>query len=422
MSPGRRSILNPPMPVSPANATRASVTACIIARDEEERLPACLASVAFCDEVVVVDSGSTDATVAIARAAGATVVEERWHGFAVQRNIALDHAHGDWVLEIDADERVSDRLREEIEAFLAAPPAGVGLCGLPLRDHFLGRALGPSAKYPKYRHRLFRRDAYRHDERRTVHEGLVPHGPVHPFTGDLLHLLAGDWNEALRDAWRYARLETAQLDPGTPIPRIVLAAFVRPSVKLVYRLAVDGGWRDGLHGLAKVGLDCAGDAIAWLGLLGRRRSAAAAVPATAEAEAAVSGTAGAQAGPAAAEAAPPSPPTPDGPPRLVGVAYGGAADRAASWLAAAAQAGADVALVTPCDGNGPVRRRALASQGPFALTRALDAETQLRDVDAVVPFGRRARVALRLVPGTVRGAAHDVGERDDPARAGARRG
>jgi hypothetical protein len=411
------------MPVSPATATRASVTACIIARDEEERLPACLASVAFCDEVVVVDSGSTDATVAIARAAGATVVEERWHGFAIQRNIALDHAHGDWVLEIDADERVSDRLREEIEAFLAAPPAGVELCGLPLRDHFLGRALGPSAKYPKYRHRLFRRDAYRHDEHRTVHEGLVPHGPVHPFTGDLLHLLAGDWNEALRDAWRYARLETAQLDPGTPVARIVLAAFVRPSVKLVYRLTVDGGWRDGLHGLAKIGLDCGGDAIAWLGLLGRRRSAAATAAADpAAAASAAPDAAAAPVGPAAAETAQPSPPSPGGPPRLVGVAYGADADRAASWLAAAAQAGADVALVTPCAGNGTVRRRALPSQGPFALTRALDAETQLRDVDAVVPFGRRARVALRLVPGTVRGTTHGVGEHDDPARAGSRDG
>lgn len=426
MSRGRRSILMPPMPVSSATATRASVSACIIARDEEERLPACLASVAFCDEIVVVDSGSADATVAIARAAGATVVEERWHGFAVQRNIALDHAHGTWVLEIDADERVTPALRAEIETFLAAPPEGVALCGLPLRDHFLGKPLGPSAKYPKYRHRLFRRDAYRHDERRTVHEGIVPHGPVHPFSGDLAHVLAGSWREALRDARRYARLETAQLDPATPVARIAFAAFARPAVKLVYRLAVDGGWRDGWHGLAKIGLDCGGDAIAWLGLLGRRRRLAAAasapqtaapatpeVPPPATAEVASSAT---------AEALPPV--VPDGPVRLVGVAYGGAADRAARWLAAAARAGADVALVTPvADDGGAIRRRPLSSSGPLALTRALDAEAQLREVGTVVPFGRRARLALRLVPRTLRGtAAGAVGEHDDPDRVGGRRG
>ena len=64
-----------------------------------------------------------------------------------------------------------------------------------------------------YSHRLLRREAYRHDEQRTVHEGLVPHGPVHPFEGDLLHLLAVNWREALADAWRYARLEAGRSTP-----------------------------------------------------------------------------------------------------------------------------------------------------------------------------------------------------------------
>ena len=90
---------------------RATVCACIIARDEEERLPAALASVAFCDEVVVVDSGSRDRTVELAREAGARVIEHPWHGFGVQRNVALDNATADWVLEVDADERVTPRLQ-----------------------------------------------------------------------------------------------------------------------------------------------------------------------------------------------------------------------------------------------------------------------------------------------------------------------
>ena len=169
---------------------RATITACIIARDEAENLPGCLASVAFCDEVVLVDSGSSDATREIAARAGAQVIENPWRGFAAQRNVALAHAGSDWVLEIDADERVSPALRIEMERFLESPPRGVTLAGLPLREVFLGRSLGPSAKYPKYRHRLLLRGSHRHDERRTVHEGLVADGPVHPFAGDLMHLVA----------------------------------------------------------------------------------------------------------------------------------------------------------------------------------------------------------------------------------------
>ena len=174
--------------------------------DEEARLPVALESVAFCDEVVVVDSGSTDRSVEIARAAGAVVVENPWPGFGAQRNVALDHATSDWVLEIDADEHLSPELQSEIRGFLAAPPANVDIAALPLRHHFLGAWLGPSAKYPMYRMRLLRRGAYRHDEDRAVHEGLWPFTPPHPLAGDLEHELAGTWREALRDTWRYAAL------------------------------------------------------------------------------------------------------------------------------------------------------------------------------------------------------------------------
>src|SRR4051812_37368195 len=170
----RASAPRPPAGLPSGPVTRLS--ACIIARDEQAHLPDCLASVAFCDEIVVVDSGSRDATREIARAAGATVVDQPWLGYGAQRNVAIDHAAGAWILEVDADERVSPELRAEIEAFVADAPAGVDLGGLPLRDVFLGRPLGPSAKYPKYRHRPFRRHAYRHDQHRAGHEGLIPAG------------------------------------------------------------------------------------------------------------------------------------------------------------------------------------------------------------------------------------------------------
>src|SRR6476661_3928264 len=98
------------------------LTVIVITRNESARLQACLDSVAFASEWVVVDSGSTDATVEIARAFGArTTVTQDWPGFGAQKNRALDLATGDWVLSIDADERVTPELRASIEAAIANP-------------------------------------------------------------------------------------------------------------------------------------------------------------------------------------------------------------------------------------------------------------------------------------------------------------
>jgi hypothetical protein len=379
--------------------TTATISACIIARDEEQSLPDCLASVSFCREIVVVDSGSRDQTVAIARAAGATVVEQPWLGFAAQRNVALARASGAWVLEIDADERVSPALRAEIEAFLEDPPAAVTLAGLPLREIFVGHPLGPSGKYPKYRHRLLLRGAHSHDERRTVHEGIVPDGPVHPFAGDLIHLLALSWGEAIRDAWHYARLEAGQLGaPRTPAA-VLKGALLRPSAKFLYRLLIDGGWRDGAAGVAKIAIDCATDAVVWMryaaGRHGHERGESG-VPADQH-----YGSWKARRGPL----------------RVVALAGDEAHTAAAArWLATAAALGADVALLStvvaiPAEG---VRLRRLDAFGPLSVIRGLEAEEQLRTLDAVVAFGRRASLVLHAVPGDLRGHMRDVTSELDP--------
>jgi Glycosyl transferase family 2 len=368
------------------SAGRETLSACIIARDEEARLPDCLASVAFCDEIVVVDGGSRDGTVALAREAGAKVVEKSWLGFAAQRNVALDHATGDWVLEIDADERVSPALREEMTRFLAAPPRGVDMGGLPIRQQFLGAPLSLSAKYPDYRHRLFRRGAYRHDERRTIHEGLWPRGPVQPFSGDLAHVLAVSIGEALRDTWAYARAESAQLRPPAGARGYAEGILLRPPAKLAFRLIVGGGWRDGWRGFLRIGLEALSDALVWCRALARRRSAAG----TAVEAAAGSHFSGVER---------------NGPARLVGVAGGaGSAGRASSWLQGAARAGADVVLVTDApDAGAALCVHPLPALGPFRLVRALEAEHQLRPVDAVIPAGRAEQRRLRLVPRALRG-------------------
>jgi hypothetical protein len=364
-----------------------TLTACVIARDEEQRLPACLASLEFCDEVVVVDSGSRDRTREIAREAGALVIENPWRGFAAQRNVALDAANGDWILEIDADERVSPELAREVRALLESWPAEIRMAAIPSRDLFLGRTLGPSSRYPRYRHRLFRRDAFRHDEARTVHEGLWPDGRTPALEGEFHHLLASSWREAVRDAVGYARLDAAQ--HSRPGARETLAGiFLRPVAKFAYRLLIYGGWRDGWQGLVRIWLECIADSYA---VVLRVRGGA---------------LRGGEEG--LGQHAPRL-----GSVRLVGVALAPHAARLLiPWLEQAAEAGADVALIGVA-GPGEVAfpRRHLDGRGLGALARALDAEDQTRPIDALVLAGRRERLLLRLAPRSLRGEVDPL----DPA-------
>ena len=365
------------------------MSACLIIRDEAEHLPGCLASLSFCDEIVVVDGGSSDASPQIAAAAGAQVLRHAWRGFAAQRNVAILAAHGDWILEVDADERVTPELRDEILAFLAAPPPGIDIAALPLREIFLGRALGPAAKYPMYRHRLFRRGAYLHDEARTVHEGVWPRGPVWAFAGDLEHRLPSRLRVALRDRWAYAQLDAVQASqPGSPAA-LLARLTLRPAAKLAYRALLGGGWRDGWRGLVRIGLDCVSDAMVCAGVLARRRS--------------LEGRGARLPGQHAH-----TPGQRHGPVRLVGVALGRRATATtAAWLIAARAAGADVALVTDAPGAAgtaalPVRR--VKRRSPLSVLQALDAEAQLRDIDALVTPGSGTRTLVRRLPPLLRGA------------------
>lgn len=393
--------------------SRPTLAACVITFNEEERLAQCLASLAFCDEIVVVDSESTDRTVAIARAAGARVTVRPWPGFAAQRNAAIDLARADWVLEVDADERVTADLAAEIRRFVDDPPDDVDLGALPIRHRFLGRDLGPSAQYPAYRRRLVRRGRLRHDERRLVHEGFAQGERVHGFAGDLTHRLADTWGEALGDLGRYARLEAAQAPPGRPSPAAVAVGLLgRPLAKAAVRLTLFEGWRDGWRGAAKVGLDAGSDALVWWHRLTApsRRDADRPEPIrplTAQTPDEVRpGSPWGHFGLSVARG---------GPVRLVAVAAPREAAAAAAWCVEAAAAGADTTLVTTAiprvveavAGAGGLRVRRPRGLGPTNLARALAVEQQLRPIDALVARGRVGAVLART-PRPLRGGAATV--------------
>jgi hypothetical protein len=163
-----------------------AISAVLIAQNEERHLADALASVAFCDEIVLVDSGSTDRTREIAEKAGArVVVSAPWPGFVAQRDLAVRAARHDWVLPLDADERVGMALREEIEALRARGFEQSGY-RIPRVAYYLGRWMRGTDWYPDWQLRLFdrTRGGWQGD---LVHESVRVDGPVGRLHGELEH-------------------------------------------------------------------------------------------------------------------------------------------------------------------------------------------------------------------------------------------
>lgn len=184
------------------------LSAVIITLNEEAHIGACLDSVAFCDECIVVDGGSTDATVDIAAHKGARVVSRPFDGFGAQKNFAVAQASGDWILSVDADERVEPALADAIARALAAPVHdGYELSRL---SYFCGRAMRHSGWYPDWVLRLFRRDRARFTDD-LVHERVICDGRVGRLSGTLHHHSVERLEQALSRVDRYSTAGAAML-------------------------------------------------------------------------------------------------------------------------------------------------------------------------------------------------------------------
>jgi len=183
------------------HAHQLSVT--IITKNEAENIRACLESVAWADEIIVVDSGSSDDTVKICNEMGAKVyVTEDWPGFGIQKNRALPHATGVWVLSLDADERVTPELRSEIETVINEPGEFAGF-RIPRLSSFCGRYMRHSGWYPDYVTRLFRRGTAEFSND-LVHESLLVNGAIGKLGNPLIHNTFSDLEELLAKINQYS--------------------------------------------------------------------------------------------------------------------------------------------------------------------------------------------------------------------------
>lgn len=225
-----------------------TLTAAIIARDEAAHIGACLDTLGFADEcLVLVDAATLDATGEIAAARGARVEQRAFENFAAQRDAALAFASGDWVLFVDADERVTAALEAEIRATIAAPAGRRGFW-IPRHNVLLGRIVRHAGWFPDYQLRLLERAAAHFDPLRPVHEEAIVDGPVGHLREPLVHFNYGSLTEFVRKQERYSRLDAERwlLAHGRPRMRAVLGQPVREFWRRYVTLR---GYREGALGL-----------------------------------------------------------------------------------------------------------------------------------------------------------------------------
>jgi len=239
---------------------RSTLSVAIVTLNEEGNLPRTLNSVRFADEIVLVDSGSTDRTVEIAAGYGVKVFSEPWKGFAGQKNFAIERCSGDWVLSLDADEELTEELRVEIGRMLdadgqTAPPVDAYL--VRVRHIFLKRWMRYGGYYPDLKMRLFRRFAtdgspQRFTER-VVHESVSVKGRVETMESDLLHHGYPNLGIYIEHMNRYSSLGAQILASKEKVSRSGVAfcwnVALVPGLTFAWNYIFRWGFLDGREGL-----------------------------------------------------------------------------------------------------------------------------------------------------------------------------
>ena len=227
------------------------VSVAVVVLNEEDRLRTSLESVVWADEIVVVDAGSSDKTVAIAREFTDRVQFRAWDGYGTQKNFALGQCQGDWILSLDADERVTEALRREIQATIQRSPDEVGFF-VPRRNVFLGRWLRHGGFYPDWQLRLFRRGQGAFLER-AVHESVRVDGRTGRLRAPLVHESYRSVSDAVARLNRYSDLAAADL-AAAGRGGSLMDLLVRPAVRFAGTYLLRAGFLDGWRGLVLASL------------------------------------------------------------------------------------------------------------------------------------------------------------------------
>ncbi len=227
---------------------RSRISATIITFNEADRIGACLASLAFCDEIVVVDSGSTDATRELAEAAGARVLVRPFDGFRSQKQFAVEQARHDWILSLDADEWLDARLSEAIQAERGRGFPGVAGYRFSRSSEYFGRFLRHGNAYPDRKLRLFdrRRGGWRGD--REIHETATVDGVVATLPGDLMHRPFRSFDHHLAKGAQYSQMMAEHAHARgrrSSLAKLLLA----PAWRFFRGYVLRGGFLDGWPGL-----------------------------------------------------------------------------------------------------------------------------------------------------------------------------
>ncbi|HEY4357376.1 MAG TPA: glycosyltransferase family 2 protein [Acidobacteriaceae bacterium] len=229
----------------------------IITLNEEANLPRTLASVSWAEEIIVVDSGSTDRTLEIARSFGAQTIQREWPGFAAQKNFAIAQCTGTWILSLDADEELSPELQSQIRRLLPSnPPADAYY--LRRRNLFLGRWMKHGGFYPDPKLRLFRRTAANfaitpHFQDRPVHETIAFDGASGELDYDIIHHAYPTLSTYIEHMDRYSTLGADLLiDKGRASESrlsFLVQIFLVPQLTFVWNYFFKLGFLDGREGL-----------------------------------------------------------------------------------------------------------------------------------------------------------------------------
>lgn len=225
-----------------------TVACIVITKNEERNIADCLASARWADELIVVDAESADKTVELARASGAKVFVRPWPGFGLQKNFGMAQASSDWILILDADERVTEELRGEVRTRLEQWKPGAPVAyRIPRRNFFYGAWVRRAGVYPDYQVRLFRRGSAQYNDV-AVHENLLVEGEIGTLAGHLDHYTERRIQDHFKKFGLYTTL--AAQEKAKKVRTVSWIDLVlRPLVVFGKTYLLKQGFRDGVQGL-----------------------------------------------------------------------------------------------------------------------------------------------------------------------------